>query len=43
MPKRLLVVVLQKIARWGLHFGKNVWCAKLYFHCAPKLVHSWWP
>jgi len=27
MPKRLLVVVLQKIARWGLHFGKNAWCA----------------
>jgi len=24
MPKSLLVVVLKKFARWGLHFWKNV-------------------
>jgi len=43
MPKSLLVVVLKNIAHWGLRVGKNVSCAKLYFHCVPKLLHLWWP
>ena len=40
VPKCLLVVVLKKIASWGLRFGVNVYaqwfCYRLYFQCAPN-------
>jgi len=41
--KKLVGHCSEKIARWGLRVGKNVQCAKLYFYCAPKLFHLWWP